>query len=223
MGATYREAQLISTEGTVRQNYHHGDLRQALLAAGIELARDGGPDAVVLREATRRVGVSPNAAYRHFADRDALLNAVSDAALAELAASIDSLVDAIPEGDPETVARAQLRAVGTGYVAFAQDHPGLFHAAFFVPADLETSSAPTKSGPSGRSPLELLTVALDSLVACGIMPASRRPQAEFLAWSAVHGFSLLVIDGPLRALPREQVDAVAQRVIDMVEAGFTAP
>ena len=109
----------ISTAGPARQNYHHGDLRHALLSAGIDLAREGGPDAVVLREATRRVGVSPNAAYRHFADRDALLTAVSDAALAELAASIDAIFDRIPEGDAETVARAQLRAVGTGYVAFA--------------------------------------------------------------------------------------------------------
>lgn len=209
--------------GPLRDNYHHGDLRHALLTAGIELAREGGPDAVVLREATRRVGVSPNAAYRHFADRDALLAAVSDAALAELATSIDLLVAAIPDSDPDTTARAQLRAVGTGYVAFAQDQPGLFRAAFFVPADLETSSAPTKAGPSGRSPLELLTVALDRLVKSGIMPAARRPQAEFLAWSAVHGLSLLLIDGPLRALQREQADAITQRVIDMVDAGFTAP
>ena len=214
---------MSTSTAAARPNYHHGDLRHALLSAGIELAREGGPDAVVLREATRRVGVSPNAAYRHFADRDALLNAVSDAALAQLAASIDAIFDAIPAGDPETVARAQLRAVGTGYVAFALDEPGLFHAAFFVPTNLETSSAPTKAGPSRRSPLQLLTTALDEFVASGIMPEYRRPQAEFLAWSAVHGFSLLVIDGPLRALPREQADAVAQRVIDMVEAGFTAP
>jgi AcrR family transcriptional regulator len=207
----------------LRQRYHHGDLRQALLTAGKELARKGGPDAVVLREATRQVGVSPNAAYRHFADRDALLEAVSDAALAELAASIDRLFDAIPAGDSESIARAQLRAVGTGYVAFALDEPGLFHTAFFVPGDLERSSSPSKAGPSGRSPLELLGVALDEFVASGIMPVSRRPQAEFLAWSSVHGFALLVLAGPLRALPRDQVDEVTQRVIDMVEAGLTAP
>lgn len=211
------------SESPSRQSYHHGDLRHALLSAGIELAREGGPDAVVLREATRRVGVSPNAAYRHFADRDALLSAVSDAALATLACRIDALFDTIPEGTAEQTARAQLRAVGTGYVAFALDEPGLFRAGFFVPTNLETSSAPSKSGTSGRSPLELLSVALDEYVASGIMPPERRPQAEFLAWSAVHGFAILCIDGPLRALPREQADAVAQRVIDMVEAGFTAP
>jgi AcrR family transcriptional regulator len=213
----------MTTANALRHRYHHGDLRQALVTAGIDLAREGGPDAVVLREATRRVGVSPNAAYRHFADRDALLEAVSDAALAELAASIDAIFERIPTGDPESRARAELRAVGTGYVAFALDQPGLFHAAFFVPANLESSSAPTKAGPRGRSPLELLTEALDQFVACGIMPAHRRPQAEFLAWSSVHGFALLLLDGPLRAIPREQADVVTQRVIDMVEAGLTAP
>ena len=217
-----RKAKTITSATVSRQSYHHGDLRQALLAAGVELARDGGPDAVVLREATRRVGVSPNAAYRHFADRDALLVAVSNAALAELATTIDVNVALIPNSDSVTVATEQLRAVGTGYVAFALDNPGLFHAAFFVHSDLEQSPR-SMSGPSGRSPLELLTDALDRLVSSGAMPASRRPQAEFLAWSAVHGLALLLVDGPLRSLPRDQADAATQRVIDMVEAGFTCP
>ena len=146
---------------------------------------------------------------------------MSDAALAELATAIDARFDAIPDGDPASAARAQLRAVGTGYVAFALDNPGLFHAAFLVHSDLENASSPAMSGPSGRSPLELLGVALDQLVASGVMPAERRPQAEFLAWSSVHGFALLLIDGPLRFLPRAQADAVTQRVIDMVEAGLT--
>ncbi|CAN5251187.1 TetR/AcrR family transcriptional regulator [soil metagenome] len=213
----------IPDAGQVRHSYHHGDLRQALLSAGVELAREGGPEAVVLREATRRVGVSPNAAYRHFADREALLAAVSDAALAELATSIDRHLAAIPDGDPETVARARLRAVGTGYVAFAQDNPQLFRTAFSVPTEVRDPRAPALSGPSGLTPFGLLGLALDQFVASGIMPPERRPQAEFLAWSSVHGLSMLLIDGPLRMLPRAQADAVTQRVIDMVEAGFTAP
>jgi hypothetical protein len=52
-----------------RTTFRHGDLRRALLMAGIELAREGGQDAIVLREATRRAGVVPNAAYRHYANR----------------------------------------------------------------------------------------------------------------------------------------------------------
>ena len=59
-----------------RRRRPRGAVRDGLVAAGLELARTGGPDAVVLREATRMVGVVPNAAYRHFADRDELLAAV---------------------------------------------------------------------------------------------------------------------------------------------------
>ncbi len=62
-----------------------GTVRAALVEVGLELARSGGPDSVVLREVTRMVGVVPNAAYRHFPDRDALLAAVRDAALRQLA------------------------------------------------------------------------------------------------------------------------------------------
>jgi hypothetical protein len=69
----------------------------------------------------------------------------------------------------------------------------------------------------------LLETALDELVACGAMPASRRPNAQFLAWSSVHGLALLLIDGPLRALPRAQAEGITQQVIDMVVAGFTSP
>src|SRR5215472_17309598 len=73
-----------------RDTYRHGDLRRALLEAGLALARDGGPDAVVLREATRRAGVVPNAAYRHFANRHALLQAVRAAALSALAVAMET-------------------------------------------------------------------------------------------------------------------------------------
>src|SRR6201981_3148349 len=68
-----------------RRRRPRGAVREGLIAAGLELARTGGPDAVVLREATRMVGVVPNAAYRHFADRDELLAAVCGAAMGELA------------------------------------------------------------------------------------------------------------------------------------------
>src|SRR3979490_3172894 len=96
-----------------RSTYRHGDLRRALLDAGITLARDGGPDAVVLREATRRAGVVPNAAYRHFASRHALLQAVRSAALSALAVAIETELAGLPLGvHPADSARGGLRAVG---------------------------------------------------------------------------------------------------------------
>ena len=77
-----------------RRRRPRGAVRDGLVAAGLELARAGGPDAVVLREATRMVGVVPNAAYRHFASRDELLAAVCRAALRELADRMSAAVAA---------------------------------------------------------------------------------------------------------------------------------
>ncbi len=210
-----------ATAARPRSTYRHGDLRRALLDAGIELARTGGPEAVVLREATRRAGVVPNAAYRHFESRQALLQAVRAAALAAVARAMEAELAALaPLAEPVAFARASVRAVGTGYLRFAQSETGLFRTAFATPVDVEQEPDQAKGGDSGLDPFQLLGAALDRLVDAGAMPPERRPGAEFLAWSAVHGLALLVIDGPLRGLPREQVDALGQRLLDMVEKGL---
>ncbi|KUJ66531.1 TetR family transcriptional regulator [Streptomyces albus subsp. albus] len=204
-----------------RDTYRHGDLRNALLQAGLELARHGGPEAVVLRAATREAGVVPNAAYRHFADRAALLHAVSQAAMAQVARTMEAEQAALPQtSDPAATARARFRAVGTGYLRFAQEEPGLFRAAFHVPGDMTHAAADTSAGSSGKTPFELLGAALDGLVETGQLPEDRRPGAEFLAWSAVHGLAALLIDGPLRGLHPDQAYDAGQHVIDMVERGI---
>lgn len=210
-------AEVISTK---RSTYRHGDLHRALIEAGIELARSGGPDAVILREVTRQAGVSPNAAYRHFADRQALLQAVCEAAQSALAVAIEAELARLPkQSDTVSAARAQLRAVGTGYMRFAQAEPGLFRTAFSVPDNLNTATSRAKAGKSGLTPFQLLGAALDKLVEANALPRERRPGAEFLAWSAVHGLSMLVIEGPLRGLDATQAQAIGQRLLDMVERG----
>lgn len=204
-----------------RSTYRHGDLRRALIEAGIELARADGPDAVVLREATRRAGVVPNAAYRHFSSRDDLLRAVRAAGLAALAVAMEEELARLGRARrSKEYARASLRAVGAGYLRFAQAEPGLFRTAFSVSDEVIGAPDPAKTGASGLNPFELLSAALDRMVDAGVLPAERRPGAEFLAWSAVHGLSLLVIDGPLRALGTAQVQPLGQRLLEMVEKGL---
>ena len=211
----------LASNSPARSTYRHGDLRRALLEAGVELARSGGPDAVVLREATRRAGVVPNAAYRHFASRLALLQAVRAAALSAVARAMEEELAGVDAAcDPLALARASVRAVGTGYLRFAQSETGLFRTAFSTPVDVDDAPAEAKGGESGLNPFELLGAALDHLVDAGGMPPERRPGAEFLAWSAVHGLALLIIDGPLRGLPAAQVEALGQRLLDMVEKGL---
>jgi len=209
-------------EPPVRSTYRHGDLRRALLEAGVQLARDGGPEAVVLREATRRAGVVPNAAYRHFASRDELLQAVRSAALAMAADAMESEMARPRRGaTPAEAARASLRAVGTAYLHFARAETGLFRTAFNdMPEALQAAPNPDNAGRGGLNPFELLGKALDQLVEAGVLPPERRPEAEFLAWSAVHGMAMLIIDGPLRGINKAQAESLGQRLIDMVERGL---
>lgn len=210
-----------NAEPTVRNSYRHGDLRRALIDAGVQLARIGGPDAVVLREATRQAGVVPNAAYRHFEDRNALLQAVCSAAQAELAMAMESELAACPRSkNAATAARMRLRAVGSGYLRFAQAEPGLFRTAFSVHESLEKATIPDMAGKSGLTPFQLLGSALDDMLKAGILPPEHRPFAEVLAWSAVHGLAMLLIDGPLRVLDAVQAQGMGQRVLDMVEKGL---
>src|SRR5262245_41381147 len=204
-----------SAKAATRTPCRHGALRRALPEAGVALAQAGGPDAVVLREATRRVGVVPNAAYRHFASRMDLLLAVRMASLSRLARSMEAELGALdPRVGAVELARASLRAVGIGYLRFALAETGLFRAIF------RGSPDPAKAGESGLNPFQLLSVALDRMVAAGVLPAERRPGAEFLCWSAVHGMAMLIIDGPLRSLPEAQTEALSQRLVDMVEKGL---
>src|SRR6516165_12296007 len=133
-----------------------GAVRDGLVAAGLELARGGGPDALVLREATRMVSVAPNAAYRHFADRDELLAAVSTAAMRELAARMATGVARVrgKYGDP-AAARRRLRAIGRAYLEFARQEPGLFATAFALPHQHPYDPADDGTGQE-RTPLDQL-------------------------------------------------------------------
>ncbi|MDR6427067.1 AcrR family transcriptional regulator [Variovorax paradoxus] len=205
-----------------RSTYRHGDLRRALLDAGIELARDGGPEAVALREVTRRAGVVPNAAYRHFASRRELLLAVRAAALSAAAGAMEKELAVLPcDQPPVDFARAQVRAIGTAYLRFAQAEPGLFRTAFVVSSeDAEGEVGPARAGASGKDPFQLLGAAIDRLLEAGALDPSHRPNAEYLAWSAVHGLALLIIEGPLKGMDAQASHALGQRLIDMVERGL---
>jgi AcrR family transcriptional regulator len=206
----------------VRTTFRHGDLRRALLQAGIELARDGGPQAVVLREATRRAGVAPNAAYRHFSSHRDLLQAVRAAALSSLAVAMEAEIVRVRrrKGPPAESARATLRAVGTGYLKFALTERGLFRTAFSTPDPVEDDVDFAKTGKSGLNPFQLLGSALDLLVETGVLRRERRPGAEYLAWSAVHGLAILIIEGPLSSASEKEIRSMSERVLQMVEKGL---
>jgi AcrR family transcriptional regulator len=173
-------------------------VRSALIEAGFELARAGGPEAVVLREVTRMVGVVPNAAYRHFADRDALLAAVRVEAVRELARRMADGMSRVRAGaDTPTGARLRFRAVGQAYLEFARTEPGLFETAF-----TETDH-PSPGAGDEEQPFEYLQAALDDVVQAGLLNPTRRPGLEYSVWATVHGLAVL-LRGPLRLLPDQE-------------------
>src|ERR1700727_3482772 len=188
-----------------RKTFRHGDLRTALVPAGLEMARAGGPNAVILREATRQGGVSPNAASRHFASQAELLDAVRSACLSRVAAAIeDEMQKCRPGRDPQTFARKSLRAVGMGYLGFAMREPGMFRTAFSVPPAVHEQN-PANTASMGLNPFQLLSLALDRMQESGLIAKKVRKDAEYLAWSTVHGVALLVLEGPLPKMPQEMV------------------
>lgn len=193
----------------VRESYHHGDLRNALVRAGVDLAETGGPDAVTVRAAARAVGVSATAAYRHFADHSDLVQAVRHEAMNRLGRAIATRVSR----DRSEDAAERLRAAGRGYVHFALAEPGLFRTAFFG-GRKEPGAAPD-GGPFG-----MLVAALDALVADGYLAADDRPLSEVAAWSAVHGLAVLMNDGPFRTMRKAEREAAIDRTLDVVVRGL---
>jgi AcrR family transcriptional regulator len=189
------------------RHYHHGDLRNAVIEAGLRLlevrGREGGQDDLGLRELAREVGVSPTALYRHFPDKRALKSALSAAGLTRLSQRQEE-ASARVGGDA-----AGFLARGLSYVKFAAEHPVLFRLVFShaQPDDLLDASPDTVSA-AMRGLREDIT---------RLMPpgwsAAQRKIAALHAWALVHGLALLVLD---RQIPADWA------LIERVLSGFNA-
>jgi len=166
------------------------------------------------------VGVVPNAAYRHFADRDELLAAVCAAAMDELATRMAAGVARV-RGRPgdATAARHRLRAIGTAYLAFAREEPGLFATAFALPQQHAYGPPDGGTGPD-RSPLGQLRTALDELVEAGVLDRRRRDGIEYPVWSTVHGLAVLAGAGPLREVPEAARRHLDELTLSFIQAGL---
>jgi len=161
------------------------------------------------------VGVVPNAAYRHFADRDALLAAVRDAALDQLAQRMAEGMSRVRAGrHTPTGARLRLRAVGRAYLEFARAEPGLFDTAFTA-----TEHPPVAMDGEPR-PFKHLEAALDDLVAAGGLDPGRRPDIAFPTWAIVHGLAVL-FRGPLRPLSDREKTRLEGQALAFIEASMS--
>jgi len=205
-----------------REAYHHGDLRNALISSAVRLIEQGGEATFSLREAARDVGVSANAAYRHFDDKSALLTATAAGGLVRLARGMLKAMDrATQSGRKEEPAIARFKAVGRAYVEFAMAHPELFRLMFSGSGVACLNSA--AAGVATPTPWELLGRSLDALVADGLLPAERREGAELKAWSVVHGFASLALAGHSAMPTGRQRHAALESTLECAVLGLCAP
>jgi AcrR family transcriptional regulator len=183
--------------------YHHGDLRHALVRATRRiLERDGLAD-LSLRRVARAAGVSPAAPYHHFADKQALLNAVAEEGFSALRS--DMLARMAKETDPA----ARLDASGVGYVVFAVENPALFRLMFGVEGQpLSAEAALTKAR-------ELAYGVLQAAVAESSPDGAANPLACLRLWALVHGIAKLILEGAIKPSDYGMIssEALAERLL----------
>jgi AcrR family transcriptional regulator len=194
--------------GSGRRGYHHGNLREALIEAALELIGAKGPAGFTVAEAARVAGVSPAAPYRHFRDADALLAEVALRGFDRLA---QLLTAAWNQGRPEPV-RA-FEDLGRAYLAFARDEPA-FYAAMFD-SRIAMENQPNLQAAADRA-FAVLREASDQVSAT--LPKGRRPPSMMMAlhiWALSHGIaSLFVREGPSRRrLPMPPEDLLEAGVL----------
>lgn len=171
--------------------YHHGDLRRALLETAVKVVEKEGVAALSLQALSRRAGVSSGAPYHHFASREQLLAAIAAEGFELLIAEMQREADAAGPG-----ARAQLEGLGRGYVRCALAHRGHFRVMFRPELRFQLNE---EQGKVAGEAYMLLHRAIERCQAEGIAPPGDPARLILLAWSAVHGASVLWIDGSLDA------------------------
>jgi len=196
------------------RGYHHGDLRQALIATAETLLAEKGVEGFTLRECARRAGVSPAAPAHHFGNMTGLLTAIATLGFQGLADAMESAA-ATCDGTPQE----RLKAIGLGYIRFALAHPARFRVIFGrFPLDCDDAAL---AGASKRA-FDILAHTIAA------QPGNRAPldktgEASLVfAWSLVHGFANLVLDGQMPFIEGADRDAaleaLAKQVVGLLPA-----
>lgn len=196
--------------------YHHGDLRRALIEAALQLAGEGGAEAVSVREAARRAGVSPGAPFRHFPSRDALMTAVAGEAQQRFRAEISAALAEVPASDP----LARFRALGLAYLRWAMRNPAHFEiisSGRYFEHD--------KAADLSRDNAELIGLAERTLAdafALGQLRSGDLKQVQIAGRALVYGFARMNIDGhfPRWGIAEEEADRTAEAILDLFIDGI---
>jgi AcrR family transcriptional regulator len=200
--------------------YHHGDLRRALIDAALQLAEEGGPEAVHVREAARRAGVSAGAPFRHFESRAALMTAVAEEAQRRFRAEIETALAEAPADDPLKC----FRSFGLAYLRWAMKNPAHF----------EIISSGRHFDHDGARALSRDNAELVALSETMLAQALARGQLKGGLKSAdlkplliagralVYGFARMNLDGhfPRWGVASGEIAPMAEAVLDLFIAGI---
>jgi AcrR family transcriptional regulator len=196
--------------------YHHGDLRRVLIQAALQLVSEGGMDAVSVREAARRAGVSPGAPFRHFPSRDALMQAVAQEAQRRFRAEIEAALACAPAGDP----LGRFRCLGLAYLRWAMRNPTHFEI-----ISSRRLFDHDKAAAISRDNAELIALTEQTLAeafAAGQLRTADLKQVQIAGRALVYGFARMNIDGhfPRWGVAAREAERTAEAILDLFIEGI---
>jgi AcrR family transcriptional regulator len=200
------------------RGYHHGNLKETLVRAALELIAEKGPAGFTFADAARWAGVSPAAPYRHFRDREELLADIARRGFEQFSAALAKAWD---EGRPDVM--SAFDRLGKTYLDFAKREPSYYSAMFEAGVALDTDAQLREAS---ENAFAVLRAAAEKLVA--LMPAQGRPPALMVAlhiWSMTHGIASLFArgDAARRALPMPPEELLEAAVLIYLRGlGLTA-
>jgi AcrR family transcriptional regulator len=191
--------------------YQHGNLRHALVQAGLRLLAEGGMQNLSLRAAAQLAGVSHAAPYRHFADKDALVAAIAEEGFGLLKAHLrEGVANSRSESFPE-----RLREMAVGYVMFALQHPAYLRVIFG--GVIKKESAPDSLRVAGEAAYGVLRDLVAQGVAAGAFRSGDPDEMALSCWTMTHGFGMLLTD---KALPPHLSETMAAEAMTRTMVDF---
>ncbi len=175
-------------------SYHHGDLRNALIEAGVEILGQEGDNALSLRKVARKVGVSHAAPYRHFANKEILIAAIAEEGYQKLEKQMKEAIAEFPDDS-----RIQLIELGWAYIQFALENPNhlrVMFTDFSEACDLET-----------KSTFDLLVQTIKAGQEANEVLAGDAMPLALTLWSTVHGLATLLIENKIPAVTLGAISA----------------
>ncbi len=197
---------------STKTKHHHGDLKNALISAGLDILEESGLDGLSLRKCAAKAGVSHAAPAHHFGNLDGLKEAISARAFGLFRESMIQAAEA--EGSDD---RARLKGICRGYLRFGLNHKGLLDVMFGLPASafLKASKVPDESD----------SYAVLREACAPFIPEGSTPEiVEVQVWSLIHGFTQLYTSGRFGDLPEKDADqGLFDQVIALLDSLSAAP